>query len=86
MTTGYTVTATCPTCGGELLPSETPEILAPDHTTTEARCDDCLTLWRLDLTATCVETWPVPRDRDDVLARVASRSAEGLYPLEGALR
>lgn len=83
--TAYTLMATCPKCGGELIPGET-RILSPDQSQAEARCEDCMDLYRLDVTATVIEPWPLDRSPAARLARASSRAAEGVDPILSKLR
>lgn len=74
MTAGFTFEATCPSCGGELLPISS-EVKEPDFSTADARCDKCLTVWRIDVVATAVELWPSNRiDRQAMQDRIRERA------------
>lgn len=85
----FTFTASCPGCGGLLLPgaqTTSTEV----HVAYETRCDHCLDLYRIDVTATLTEPWPVNRcDPEARITRGRAGAAEGLSPLtslKGAAR
>ena len=69
MSTGFSFTATCPRCGGELLTDGLPSHHSPDMASHDARCDHCLDVYRVTVTTALVEAWPV--DRCDPEARRA---------------
>lgn len=59
---------TCPRCGGVLLHDGfEATIEAPDCGRIDARCDHCLDVYRVTVTLTLIEAWPV--DRCDPYAR-----------------
>lgn len=65
MTDGFTFAASCPRCGGELLPDLERSHHEPDRTWIDARCDVCCDLLRITATVDVVEPWPVDKlDRD----------------------
>lgn len=77
---GYRFTATCPRCGGELIPGES-SVLSEDHASTEARCDRCMDLWRIEVIATMIEAWPVDKlDPDARLQRARNATSMACVP------
>lgn len=74
MTDGFHFDASCPRCGGELLPDGLPATRpAPDVSTHDARCDYCLDVVRVTVSVTVVEPWPI--DRCNPTARGLEASA-----------
>lgn len=84
MTAGFNFAASCPRCGGELLSGEPGTCHDPDRTWLDARCDVCLDLYRITVTATVVEPWPVDRLASE--ARRRDGAAYAVAPVEGMLR
>lgn len=77
MSDGFTFVASCPRCGGELLPDGfEPVIEAPDLTHHDARCDRCLDVIRVTVSTSIVERWPVDRLAAEDRRRVGA--GEGL--------
>lgn len=66
--TGYAIDITCPKCGAEMIPGDSAR-LAPDKTTHEARCESCMDLWRITVTASICQPWPVDRSPQAVMDR-----------------
>lgn len=72
----FTFHLTCPGCGGRMLPGAQ-TLHQSDHSAYETRCDHCCDLYRIDVTATVVEAWPVNKlDKDARRAEGASYAAQ----------
>lgn len=83
MTAGFTFTASCPRCGGELLTEGfEPHIESPDLGHHDARCDRCCYVLRISVAVCVVEPWPV--DLLDPEARHRERVDYADHILEGA--
>lgn len=53
----------------------TAEILSPEHSQSDARCDRCCNVWRFTLTAEVIEAWPVDRTTPEARQNRARRNA-----------
>lgn len=84
MTTGFHFDASCPRCGGELIPVPDSTINEdPSQSSVEALCDFCMDLYRVTVTAVVVKAWPVDKVSPDArLQRARQGAAEGAVSLE----
>lgn len=75
-----TIHLTCPRCAGHLLHEGfEPEIASPDLGWIDCRCDFCLDVYRITVTAKVIEPWPVDKlDRERAHIEAGTYAADVL--------